>query len=65
VHAIVFARAQKAQKVEETLNKFKRTHLVSRKMGRCMGWGGRQIGGQVDWDCAPCCVCESPDGSES
>jgi len=61
----VFARAQKAWKVEETLNEFKRTHLVSRKMGGCMGWGGRWVGGQVDWDCALCCVCESPDGSES
>jgi len=40
-HTIVFARAQKAQKVEETLNKFKRTHLVSRKMGRHTGWGGK------------------------
>jgi len=41
VCAIVFARAQKAQKVEETLNEFKQTCLVSRKMGRHMGWGGR------------------------
>jgi len=42
VHAVVFARAQKAQKVEETLNKFKQTRLVSRKMGRHTGWEGRQ-----------------------
>jgi len=61
----VFVRAQKARKVEETLNEFKRTRLVSRKMGGHPGWGGRWVGGQVDWDCAPCCVCESPDGSES
>jgi len=65
VHTVVFARAQKAQKVEETLNELKRTCLVSRKMGRCTGWGGRWVGGQVDWDCAPHCVCKSPDGSES
>jgi len=65
VPSIVFARIQKVQKVEETLNEFKRIHLVNRKMGRCMEWEGRQVGGQVDWDCAQCCVCKSPDGSES
>jgi len=41
MHAVVFVKAQKAQKVEETLNEFKQTHLVSRKMGRHTGWGGR------------------------
>ena len=33
VYAIVFARLQRVHNVEETLNKFKRTRLVSRKVG--------------------------------
>jgi len=64
VHTVVFAKAQKARKVEETLNKFKRTHLVSRKMGRCTGWGGRR------WESRrgsgySVVVCEGLEGSES
>ena len=35
VHATVFARVQMVQKVEETLNEFKQTRLVSRDMGGC------------------------------
>jgi len=32
VHRVVFARVQMVQKVDETLNEFKQTHLVSRKV---------------------------------
>ena len=35
VHAVVFVRVQMVQKVEETLNEFKRTCLVSGRMGGC------------------------------
>ena len=31
MHSIVFVRVQRVQNVEETLNEFKRTRLVSRK----------------------------------
>ena len=37
-HAVVFGRVQRVQKVEETLNKFKRTRLVSGRMGGRMKW---------------------------
>jgi hypothetical protein len=33
MHPVVFARVQRIQNVEETLNEFKRTRLVSRKVG--------------------------------
>jgi len=58
-------RAQKAQKVEETLNKFKRTHLVSRKMGGCTGWGGRQQEESRRGSGCSVVVCDSLEGSES
>jgi len=65
VPSFVFARIQRVQKVEETLNEFKQICLVNRKMGGHTEWEGRWVGGQVDWDCVQHCVCKSPDGSES
>ena len=50
VHAVVCGKVQRVQKVEETLNEFKRTCLVSRNVGRCREWEGRRVGGQVDCD---------------
>ena len=49
-HAVVCGRVQRVQKVEETLNEFKRTRLVSRNVGRRREWEGRRVGGQVDCD---------------
>jgi len=47
VHAVVFGRVQRVQKVEKTLNEFKQT-CVSRKVGRHMEWerkrGRRRVG---------------------
>jgi len=55
---VVFARVQMVQKVEEILNEFKRTRLVSRDMGghmeRQVGW----VGGEWDCDCTHHCVCK-------
>ena len=65
MHSIVFVRVQRVQNVEETLNEFKRTRLVSRKVGGRMEWEGRRLGGQVDCDCAPRCICEGLEGSDS
>ena len=62
---VAFARVQRVQTVEETLNEFKRTRLVSRKVGGRREWKERRVGRQVDCDCAPRCVCEGPEGSES
>ena len=64
-HAVVCGRVQRVQKVEETLNEFKRTRLVSRNVGRRREWEGRRVGGQVDCDRAPRCICEGPEGSET
>ena len=61
VHA---AGVQRVQKVEETLNKFKRTRLVSRNMGRLREWEGTWVGGQRDFDCALHCIGEGPEGPE-
>jgi len=48
VRVVVFARVQRVQKVEKTLNKFKRTRLVSRKEGGHTEWerkrGRRKVG---------------------
>jgi len=48
VHVVVFARVQRVQKVEKTLNKFKRTRLVSMKEGGHTEWerkrGRRKVG---------------------
>jgi len=38
VHSVVFVRVQRVQNVEETLNKFKRTCLVSRKVDGHTEW---------------------------
>ena len=38
MHSVVIARVQRVQNIEETLNEFKRTHLVSRKVGRRTEW---------------------------
>ena len=65
VGCMVSARVQRVQKVEETLNKFKQTRLVSKNVGRCKEWEGRRVGGQVDCDRALCCICEGPEGSET
>ena len=37
-HAVVFGMVQRVQKVEETLNKFKRTRLVSGRTGGRTKW---------------------------
>ena len=65
VHAVVFARVQRVQKVEETLNEFKRTRLVTRRMAGRTGWEIRRVEGEWDCDCARRCVCEGPERSES
>ena len=65
MHSIVFVRVQRVQNVEETLNEFKQTRLVSRKVGGRTEWEGRQVGVQVDCDCAPRCICGGPEGSDS
>ena len=56
VHAVVFARVQRVQKVEETLNEFKRTRLVGRRMAGRTEWEIRRVEGEWDCDCARCCV---------
>ena len=48
VYAVVFARLQRVQNVEETLNEFKRTRLVSGNVGRPREWAGTWVGGQRD-----------------
>jgi len=65
VHSIVFARVQRVQNVEETLNKFKRTRLVSRKVGGHTEWRGSQIGGELEGEWVQHCVDEGSDSSES
>jgi len=65
VHSVVFARVQRVQNIEETLNKFKRTHLVSRKVGGHMEWQGSWIGGELEGEWVQRCVDGGPDGSES
>ena len=61
---VVFANIQRAQKVEDILNEFKPTCLVSKRVGGRMEWEGRPLEGQGDWDCACHCVWEGPEGSE-
>ena len=63
VRRIAFARVQRVQNAEETLNEFKRTRLVSRKVGGRTEWEERPVGGQRT-DYAQSCVCEVPEGSE-
>ena len=65
VHAVVFARVQMVQKVEETLNEFKRTRLVGRRMAGRTEWEIRRVGGEWDCDCARRCVCKDPEGLAS
>ena len=55
-HAVVFGRVQRVQKVEETLNEFKRTRLVGRRMAGRTEWEIRRVEGECDCDCARCCV---------
>ena len=64
VRRVAFARVQRVQTVEETLNEFKRTRLVSRKVGGRTEWEISCIGGQVDYDCVRRCVFQAPKGSE-
>ena len=65
VYAVVFARLQRVQNVEETLNEFKRTRLVSRKVGGRTEWEISWVGGQVNCDSAVRCICEGPEGPDS
>jgi len=65
VHAVVFERVQRVQKFEETLNEFRQTCLMSSMVGGHTEWEVRRVRGLGDWDCAQCCVCQSPNGSES
>ena len=58
VHAVVFGRVQRVQKVEETLNKFKQTRFEGRRMAGCTEWEIRRVEGEWDCDCARCCVQE-------
>jgi hypothetical protein len=48
-HAVVFGRVQRIQKVEQTLNEFKRTRLVSGRMGGHTEWEIRWV--ESEWDC--------------
>jgi hypothetical protein len=64
-HAVVFGRVQRVQKVEETLNEFKRTRLVSGRMGGHTEWEIRWVESEWDCDCARRCVWEGPEDSES
>ena len=61
-HHVAFARVQRVQKVEETLNEFKRTRLVSERMGGRMKWEIRWAEGEWECDCARRW---GPEGSES
>jgi hypothetical protein len=49
VPKVAFAKVQMVQKVEEILNEFKRTRLVSRDMGGRMEREVRWVGGE--WEC--------------
>ena len=64
MHRVEFVRVQRAQNVEETLNEFKRTRLVRRKVGGRTEWEGRRVAGQVNCDCAPRCISVGPEGAE-
>ena len=64
MHRVEFVRVQKVQNIEETLNEFKRTHLVRRKVGGCTEWEGMPVAGQVNCDCAPCCISMHPEAAE-
>ena len=45
MHRVLFVRVHMFQNVEETLNEFRRTRLVNRKVGGCTEWeGGRMHG---------------------
>ena len=56
MHNIVFVRVQRVQNVEETLNEFKPTRLVSRKVGGRTEWEGRtrlvtrRMAGRTGWE---------------
>ena len=43
VHAVVFARVQRVQKVEETLKEFKQGRLMSERTGGRMKWEIRWV----------------------
>ena len=62
---VVFARIRRLQKVDETLNEFKRTRLVSRAVGGRTERGVRWVGGEWDGYCSCRCVCKDPEGLES
>jgi hypothetical protein len=65
VHSVVLARVQRVQNVEETLKEFKRTRLVSRKVGGRTKWRGSWIGGELEGEWGQPCVDEGSDSSES
>ena len=62
VHGVMLTTDQMAQKVEETLNEFKRTRLVSRKMGKHAEWRGSQVGGELEGEWVQHCVNDGSDG---
>jgi hypothetical protein len=61
----VLTTAQTAQKVEATLNKFKRTCLMGRKVVGRTEWRGSQVGGELEGEWMHRCVDDRSDGSES
>ena len=65
MHRVLFVRVHRFQNVEETLNEFRRTRLVNRKVGGRTEWEGGWVGGQADCHCVPRCICEGPEGSDS
>ena len=64
VRRVAFVRVQRVQRLEETLNEFKRTRLPRRKVGGRMEWEVRPVGGQVNCECEPRCISVGPEGSE-
>ena len=65
VRRVAFPWVQSVQNAEETLNEFKPTRLVSRKVGGRTEWEISWVGGQVNCDCAARCICEGPEGPDS
>jgi len=63
--SVVLTTTQMVQKVEATLNKFKQTHLVRRKVGRHTEWRGSRIGGELEGEWVQRCVDKGSDSSES